>query len=117
MQEPTDLARLITREFQQSSSDGPECEFTINYFMHGSGLGTLQVIVRPAEGQGEAEVLFSMDGTELDRNGWNRKTIKIEKSTIYTEYVIAIEASVRIASKGESTAKPPQSQETKLLPT
>ena len=101
MQEPTDKATLVTREFQQSSSDGPECEFTINYFMHGSGLGTLQVIVRPAEGQGEPEVLFSMDGTELDRNGWNRKTIKVDKSTTYSEYVIAIEASVRIASKGD----------------
>lgn len=99
MHEPSDKATLLSQAFEQSSSDGPDCELTINYFMHGAGVGTLEVTVRPSGG--EEVTLFSRAGAELDRTGWNRMTIKVEKSTSYSEYVIAIVATVRIAGQGD----------------
>ena len=97
--DPSEKAKLVSRAFEQSSSDGPECELTLNYFMYGAGVGTLEVVVRPSEG--EEAVIFSLPGSEANRNGWERKRIKVEKSTSYTEYVIAIEASVEMVNLGD----------------
>ena len=39
-------ATLVSQTFEQSSTDGPDCEMTFNYFMYGSGVGTLSISVR-----------------------------------------------------------------------
>ena len=95
----SDKAFLVSQEFEKSSSDGPDCEITLNYFMYGAGVGTLEVLVRPSGG--EEVILFSIAGGEMNRNSWQRRRIKVDKSSSYAEYTIAIMASVDIANQGD----------------
>ena len=63
-----DRVLLVSELFEQSSSDGPECEMTLHYHMYGAGLGVLEVSVRSGE---KMEILFKVDGGgESVRLGW-----------------------------------------------
>ena len=63
-----DRVLLVSELFEQSSSDGPECEMTLHYHMYGTGLGVLEVSVRSGE---KMEILFKVDGGgESVRQEW-----------------------------------------------
>ena len=91
---------LVSKLFDKTSEDGPDCMMTMYYHMFGAGLGTLEVAVRHGE---EMELLFSIDGSvpKVSMNSWKRETIVVKKSKIYPSYIITIEANVLVQGQGD----------------
>ena len=98
---PEERAFLVSESFKQTSEDGPDCVMTLNYFMWGSGLGSLRVTARSDDEQEQEMLIVNGSNPEVRQNGWQRKRIIINKSKIYSQYDITITASAVEAGKGD----------------
>ena len=100
MANPEERAFLVSQMFAQTSEDGPDCVMTLNYFMLGSGLGSLRVAARTED---QEEELFSVNGSNPDvsKNLWRRERIVIKKSKIFPQYDVTISGSARVAGQGD----------------
>ena len=98
---PEERAFLVSERFQQSSEDGPDCVMTLNYFMWGSGLGSLIVTARSDDEQEDRILVVNGSNPDVMRNGWQRKRMIVNKSKIYSQYDITITASAMKAGEGD----------------
>ena len=101
MASPEERAFLVSQRFSQSSQDGPDCVMTLNYFMLGSGLGSLRVTARSDDEQEEEIFMVNGSNPDVSRNQWQRKRIVIQKSKIFEQYDITISGSARVAGQGD----------------
>ena len=101
MVSPEERAFLVSEPFVKSSEEGPDCVLTLNYFMLGSGLGSLRLTVRSDDEQ--EEEIFSVNGSSPDvsKNRWQRERMIIKKSKIFSQYDITISGSARLAGQGD----------------
>ena len=92
---------LVSKMFEKSSEDGPDCVMTLSYHMYGAGLGTLMVSQRSSSE--EEEELWRMDGSgeNVSKNKWVRQPIVASKSKIYEQFLITISANVGAQGKGD----------------